>query len=36
MNSLFDCYEPWAGNISHRQSGVLIADRPGKITPMLV
>ena len=32
MNTLFDCYEPWAGNISHRTSGVLIADRPGKIT----
>ena len=32
MNTLFDSYQPWAGNISHRQSGVLIADRPGKIT----
>ena len=26
MNTLFDSYQPWAGNISHRQSGVLIAD----------
>ena len=32
MNTLFDSYQPWAGNISHRKSGVLIADRPGKIT----
>jgi len=32
MNTLFDSYQPWAGNISHRTSGVLIADRPGKIT----
>ena len=32
MNTLFDSYQPWAGDISHRQSGVLIADRPGKIT----
>mgnify|MGYP006102822175 CR=1 FL=1 len=32
MNTLFDSYEPWFGNISHRLSGVLIADRPGKIT----
>jgi len=32
MNTLFDSYETWFGNISHRLSGVLIADRPGKIT----
>jgi GTP-binding protein len=32
MNTLFDSYQLWAGNISHRSSGVLIADRPGKIT----
>ncbi len=32
MNTLFDSYAPWAGNISHRTSGVLVADRPGKIT----
>ncbi len=32
MNTLFDSYAPWFGNIPQRLSGVLIADRPGKIT----
>ena len=32
MNTLFDSYESWSGNITQRASGVLIADRPGKIT----
>ncbi len=32
MNTLFDSYAPWFGNIPQRTSGVLIADRPGKIT----
>ena len=32
MNTLFDSYEPWFGNIPQRLSGVLIADRPGKVT----
>ncbi len=32
MNTLFDSYKPWFGNIPQRNTGVLIADRPGKIT----
>jgi len=32
MNTLFDSYAPWFGNIPQRTSGVLIADRPGKVT----
>ena len=32
FNSLFDSYEPWFGNIPQRNSGVIIADRPGKVT----
>ena len=32
MNTLFDSYAPWHGNIPQRTSGVLIADRPGKVT----
>ena len=32
MNTLFDSYAPWFGNIPQRLSGVLIADRPGKVT----
>ena len=33
LNSLFDSYAPWFGPISQRNSGVIIADRPGKVTP---
>ncbi|MAV64900.1 MAG: translational GTPase TypA [Pelagibacteraceae bacterium TMED124] len=32
LNSLFDSYSPWFGDISQRTSGVIIADRPGKVT----
>lgn len=32
MNTLFEGYEPWAGTIPHRISGVLVADRPGRAT----
>jgi GTP-binding protein len=32
MNHLFDGWEPWQGDISHRLTGVLIADRAGKVT----
>ena len=32
MNHLFDGWEPWQGEISHRSSGVLVADRSGKAT----
>jgi len=33
LNSLFDSYAPWFGPIPQRNSGVIIADRPGKVTP---
>lgn len=33
MNTLFEGYEPWFGNIPQRENGVLVADRPGKVTP---
>ena len=33
MNTLFDSYAPWSGRIPQRNSGVLLADRPGKVTP---
>jgi len=33
LNSLFDSYAPWFGVIPQRSSGVIIADRPGKVTP---
>ena len=32
LNSLFDSYAPWFGPIPQRNSGVIIADRPGKVT----
>ena len=32
LNHLFDGYEPWQGDIAHRQTGALVADRPGKVT----
>ncbi|HSB51197.1 MAG TPA: translational GTPase TypA, partial [Dissulfurispiraceae bacterium] len=32
MNHLFDGYEPWHGPMSKRQTGALVADRPGKST----
>ena len=32
LNSLFDTYAPWFGVIPQRNSGVIIADRPGKVT----
>ena len=33
LNTLFDSYAPWFGPIPQRNSGVIIADRPGKVTP---
>ena len=33
LNSLFDSYAPWFGEIPQRNYGVIIADRPGKVTP---
>ncbi len=32
MHHLFEGFEPWFGEIPHRASGSLIADRPGKVT----
>ena len=32
LNHLFDGYEPWHGAMSKRQTGALVADRPGKST----
>jgi GTP-binding protein len=32
MNSLFDGYTPWQGEIPHRPTGALIADRAGVST----
>jgi GTP-binding protein len=32
LTHLFDSYRPWAGDILHRVTGALVADRPGKVT----
>ncbi len=32
LNSLFDGYEPWQGEISGRTTGALVSDRSGKTT----
>jgi GTP-binding protein len=32
LNHLFDGYEPWHGEIPHRVTGALVADRAGKVT----
>ncbi|MGE5849841.1 MAG: translational GTPase TypA [Candidatus Methylomirabilota bacterium] len=32
MNHLFDGYEPWQGDIPHRPTGALVADRHGHAT----
>jgi GTP-binding protein len=32
LNHLFDGYEVWQGEIPHRMTGALVADRPGRIT----
>lgn len=32
MNSLLEDYAPWAGPIPQRLTGVLVADRPGRVT----
>ncbi len=32
LTHLFDKYRPWAGEIAHRASGALVADRSGKVT----
>ena len=33
LNHLFDGYEPWHGFMTKRNTGALVADRPGKSTP---
>ncbi len=32
MNHLFDGYDVWQGDIPHRSTGALVADRPGRAT----
>jgi len=32
MNHLFDGYDAWHGDIPHRSTGALVADRPGRVT----
>jgi GTP-binding protein len=32
MTQLFDGHEPWQGDIPHRATGALVADRPGRVT----
>ena len=32
LNHIFDGYDAWQGDIPHRTTGALVADRPGKIT----
>jgi GTP-binding protein TypA/BipA len=32
IHSVFAGYEPWAGEITHRMTGVLVADKPGVTT----
>jgi len=32
LNHLFDGWEPWTGEIPHRTTGALVADRAGKVT----
>ncbi len=31
-NHLFDGWEPWQGEIAHRSTGAMVADRPGRTT----
>jgi GTP-binding protein len=32
LSHLFDGYRPWAGPITHRATGAIVADRAGKVT----
>ncbi|MDH3627604.1 MAG: translational GTPase TypA [Acidobacteriota bacterium] len=36
MNHIFDGYDVWQGNIPHRMTGALVADRPGRVTAYAV
>lgn len=33
LNTIFEGYSEWAGNIQQRMNGALVADRAGKVTP---
>ncbi len=36
MNHLFDGFDVWQGDIPHRSTGALVADRPGRVTAYAV
>jgi GTP-binding protein len=36
LHHLFDGYGPWQGEIPHRVTGALVADRPGTATPYAI
>ena len=36
MNNLFEGFGPWQGDIPHRATGALIADRTGRATPFAI
>ncbi len=36
LNHLFDGWSPWQGEIPHRTTGALVADRTGKVTPYAI
>ena len=36
LTHMFDRYRPWAGDIVHRTTGALVADRSGKVTSYAV
>ncbi|HXS82474.1 MAG TPA: translational GTPase TypA [Methylomirabilota bacterium] len=36
LNHLFDGWEAWTGDIPHRTTGALVADRAGKVTPYAI
>jgi len=36
LNHLFDGWEAWTGDIPHRTTGALVADRQGKVTPYAI
>ena len=36
LTHIFDGYKPWAGPITHRATGAIVADRGGKVTPYTI
>ena len=36
LTHIFDGYRPWAGPITHRATGAIVADRQGTVTPYTV